>query len=329
VKSSISWTGDTWPIVVGCTQVSPGCKHCYAMRSVHRVNLCQAGIGRPAPYANLVELVQLGGRQVPRWTGEVGFFPDRLGEPLSWRAPRKVFVASQSDVFHDRVSNEQVAAIFGAMAATPRHTYQVLTKRPARMRAWFRWIEEQRAIDGDPWVTVLREAASYVGNARADELAAAADFDVPHPWPLPNVWLGTSAEDQRRLDERVPDLLETPAAVRFVSAEPLLERLDLWAYLKSPDRDRSLRIEGKPETPGLDWVIGGCESGPGARPCNSEWLRSLRDQCAAAGAAWFLKQSRPAPGVTVGEGSHRHRGVIELPYLDGVQHAAFPAVAHG
>lgn len=340
--TTISWTDETWPITVGCDQVSPGCKHCYAMRSVHRVNLCQAGAGRPAPYAGLVELVQLGGRQVPRWTGDVGFFPERLAMPLAWRSPRKVFVASQSDIFHDKFTNEQIAAIFGVMAATPRHTYQVLTKRPARMRAWFEWAakrgDDGRAMfpDDEPswrigqmlaWYLAKHGVNGYVGGTAA---TGYQDFDPRRqPWPLPNVWLGVSAEDQLRADQRIPELLDTPAAVRFISAEPLLERVVLWAYLRGPDRDRSLRIlerkpEGAPVAPGLDWVILGCESGPGARPCVSEWLRSMLAELAAAGVPAFLKQARGV-GVTAGAGSHRKGGgVIELPYLDGVQHAAFP-----
>lgn len=322
MSTTIGWTDETWPICVGCDQISPGCKHCYAMRSVHRVNLMQAGCGRPAPYTNLVELVQLGGRQAPRWTGEVGFYPEKLAMPFGWRSPRRIFVASQSDIFHDKFTNAQIAAIFGVMAATPRHTYQVLTKRPARMRAWFRWLDRCADEHAPPRAEICAIHAANFG-ANIDSAG------VPQVWPLPNVWLGVSAEDQAHADQRIPELLEIPSAVRFISAEPLLEHVNLWAYLRSPDRDRSLRIlERKPEhapvAPGLDWVIAGAESGPGARRCSGEWLRSLRDECAGAGVAFFLKQAAVAVGVTFGNGSHRSRGVVESPYLDGVQHAAFP-----
>ena len=262
----------------------------------------------------------------PRWTGDVRMVPEHLADPLRWKKPLRIFVNSMSDLFHEALTNEQIAAAFGVMAAAPRHTFQVLTKRPKRMREWFAWVAEYG-------LSVLAlEASLHLGEDR-DYIGS----EQPS-WPLPNVWLGVSVEDQEAATTRIPELLGTPAAVRFLSMEPLLGAIDLAAA--SPN-SRSFAED-------LDWVIAGCESGPGARRCKVEWLRSIRDQCAAAHVPFFLKQAqhidgaytitdiRPIPRVLgrqgelipvigVGDGSReKARGVIELPYLDGVQHAAFP-----
>ena len=346
--TAIEWTDTTWNPVVGCQRVSEGCRHCYAERLAHR--------GMTAAHRGLTVL----GADGPRWIGEVRFLPDRLAAPLGWRKPRRVFVNSMSDLFHDGVTNEQIAAVFGVMAAAPRHTFQVLTKRPARMVEWFRWVGSPPQITGHMHGRrgVLGECLAGFDAALADrawsEMAAArvAAEGQPTsigdacawPWPLPNVWIGVTAENQAAADERIPLLLAAPAAVRFVSVEPMIGPVNLtlhgsrikgwdedWRYdtLRGAEWGGIWRDEEDPpaRSTKLDWVIAGGESGPGARPCPSEWLRALRDEVVGAGVAFFLKQSRPAVGVTAGPGSARARGVIELPYLDGVQHAAFPAVA--
>lgn len=370
--SDIEWTDKTWPITVGCERTAPkgskqsGCGDasgggCYAELSVARVNRCQVGAGRPAPYADLVKLVKRGDKTVPRWTGTARFFADRLAQPLRWRKPARIFVSSQSDLFHDDITNEQLAAVFGVMAATPRHTYQVLTKRPGRMAEWFRWVSSPPQITGYMHGEhgVLSEHLAAVNEALADRAwkAMVADSVAKHgepksigdacawPWPLPNVWLGVSVENQAAADERIPHLLATPAAVRFISAEPLLGRVNLrhldadaaghakWCQIdaltgRQTDMGRPCRDVGAR----LDWVIAGAESGPGARPCDVSWLLSLRDQCEDAGTAFFLKQaadpSGPAfgePVITAGLGSkHKGRGLIGAPYLDGRQHLEMP-----
>ncbi len=179
----------------------------------------------------------------PRTSGPgfgVTLHPDKLIEPFAWRRSRIVFVNSMSDLFHGEIPDDFIADVFSVMEATPMHTYQVLTKRPGRMASLLR-----------AW--------------------AGEGFDPP-----PNVWLGTSVENQRWAAIRIPKLRETPAAVRFLSCEPLLGPIDLSPWIA--------------DRPGLDWVIAGGESGPGARPMHPAWVSGLRDQCLGAGVAFFMKQ---------------------------------------
>jgi len=225
MSTGIEWTDETWNPTTGCTKVSEGCDHCYAERITNR-------FGGPGAFDTVV------------------LHPDRLDKPLHWRKPRMVFVDSMSDLFHDDVPDYFIVNVFLAMAMSPEHTFQVLTKRPGRMASLLaRW-----------------EGGKF------DQLVG-----------LPNVWLGTSVENQKWADVRIPKLLETPAAVRFVSAEPLLGPVDVRAWF--PWQTRA--YEG---TIPLDWVIVGGESGPDARPMHPDWARSLRDQCQAAGVPYFFKQ---------------------------------------
>lgn len=369
-KTGISWTDATWNPVRGCSRVSEGCRNCYA--EVQAARIVHMGKGAPTAYDGLVKLVErdvrqfkmVGGeptgdfrtvrRTEARWTGEVRLVPEALGQPLRWSKPRRIFVNSMSDLFHESLTNEQIAAVFGVMAAAPQHTFQVLTKRAGRMREWFEWL----ASTGDLGVCMV-EAFCFLGGGSADDaiVERLTAKELP-PWPLPNVWLGVSVENQAAAGERVPELLRTPAAVRILSCEPLLDEVDLLPWF-DPTGACCGGFDGCPiggtpacpssaswrhtgpdgDDPTLDWVIAGCESGPGARECRVEWLRSLRDQCAAAQVPFFLKQAvkgggsfaefitgaRRMPGIWFGPGSkQKPGGVVELPYLDGVQHAAFP-----
>ena len=327
--TGISWTNATWNPIRGCTRVSEGCRHCYAERVAARFS------GPGQPYEGLavrkLRVISDDDQRVEaRWTGDVRFVAEHLADPLRWRRPRRIFVNSMSDLFHERLTNEQIAAVFGVMAAAPHHTFQVLTKRSARMREWFAWArrdftDRQRGIVSAPntFRALLDAAFEVLGPPSKPALDAAWHAHDDDRWPLPNVWLGVSAENQAAADERIPDLLATPAAVRWVSAEPLLGPVDLASA--SPNA-RSLAQD-------LDWIVAGCESGPGARPADVEWFRSLRDQCATAGVAFFLKQAARRGGewtdwkdvIGPGPGSKQKAGgVIELPYLDGVQHAEMP-----
>lgn len=347
-STGISWANATWNPIRGCTRVSEGCRHCYAERVAARFS----GPGQPYEGLAVRKLRVISDdeqRVEARWTGDVRFVAEHLADPLRWRRPRRIFVNSMSDLFHESLTNEQIAAVFGVMAATPRHTYQVLTKRAARMRAWFEWArgeftDQQRGIACAPntFRAMLDAAFEFLGQPSKPVLDAAWHAHDDDRWPLPNVWLGVSAENQAAADERIPDLLATPAAVRWVSAEPLLGPLDFWSpgslgYLRSVRRGdlNTYGAEILLDRPGLDWIVAGCESGPGARPANVEWFRSLRDQCASAGVAFFFKQAARRGGewtdwkdvIGPGPGSKQKAGgVIELPYLDGVQHAAFPEV---
>ena len=262
-KSKIEWTEATWNPILGCDKISPGCKNCYAIRTAHRL---QANPNPKVAKAFEGLTVIQGGE--PNWTGRVNFVAERLEEPLRWRQPRRIFVNSQSDLFHEGVTNEQIAAIFGVMAAARQHTFQILTKRPERALLWFRWIAkgdvESAAIRGCTLAAakLLRESfAPFVGPGARAEI----------PWPLPNVWLGVSCESPKYKD-RIDLLRETPGAVRMLSLEPLLEDLGV------------INLEG------IHWVIVGGESGPNARPMHPDWARSLRDQCKAAGVPFFFKQ---------------------------------------
>ena len=263
-----------------------------------------------------------------RWNGTVRMVPEHLADPLRWRKPRRIFVNSMSDLFHEALTNEQIAAVFGVMAAAPQHTFQVLTKRAKRMREYLQ--VDQRA----EWSSAL--ARHHLAGEHPDMLCDQIQFGDR---VLPNVWLGVSVENQAAADERVPDLIRTPAAVRFLSCEPLLGGVILQGDEPPPALHSRSYLRGVTGDERINWVIGGCESGPGARDCDVAWLRSLRDQCAAAAVPFFLKQAVSANpfnaamhsvGIGAGGGSKRKAGgVIELPYLDGVQHAAFPELQHG
>ena len=247
--TSIEWTEATWNPVRGCSVVSPGCTNCYAMRQAHR----HANAG--GAYAGLTKLSKGG----PVWTGEMRTVPELLDWPLRKRKPLYIFVNSMSDLFHEDVPDEFIRAVFSVMAQAKQHTFQVLTKRAARMRDL---LEGWRKAG-----LTLREGCGVT---------------------LPNVWLGVSVEDQRRADERIPLLLETPAAVRWISAEPLLEAINVERYFWHGVHVGEARHRTTPSP--LHWVVCGGESGPGARTFDIAWARLLRDQCRAAGVPYFLKQ---------------------------------------
>ena len=278
--TTIEWTQRTWNPVRGCSRVSPGCDNCYAMRQAHRFS------GNCQPYEGLTTIR----RGKVDWTGSVRFVPEMLEVPLQ-RKPTTWFVNSMSDLFHESLTNEQIAAVFGVMAATHQHTYQILTKRPQRMRDWFAWVGD----DGLRWsrmVAAIRQNYPH-RPALGRRVIEGLDSQVLQ-WPLTNVWLGVSCEDQARANERIPLLLETPATVRFVSAEPLLGPIDLtrltWGNGDFCNALRRDSYRGGLDSERLDWVIVGGESGPGARPCDVEWIRSIVRQCREAGTACFVKQ---------------------------------------
>lgn len=265
-ETSIEWTQMSWSPVVGCTRVSAGCDHCYAVLMTRRL----AAMGQ-AKYAGLVN------RGKGHFNGTVRLHEPSLDLPLRWRKPRRIFVNPMSDLFHEGVPEEAIDQVFAVMALTPRHTYQVLTKRPERMLSYLRQVEDER--DMQRWESAARE----MGRTMVFE----GDWVGPE-WPPRNIWLLVSVENQATADERIPPLLQTPAAVRGVSVEPLLGPVDLESIPQPIDWP----------TPGIawcefrdiDWVICGGESGPGARPMKPSWARDLRDQCQAAGVPFFFKQ---------------------------------------
>lgn len=300
--TTIAWTGAVWNPVRGCALVSAGCEHCYAMRFAGRFS------GDGQPYEGLTQPTKKG----HVWTGEARFVQEILSAPLRWKTPRRVFVNSMSDLFHKDITNGEIAAVFAVMAAAPQHTFQVLTKRPERMREWFEWVRSAGQALRD---AVGIEPPSGSAEPSACALAAptgAIDVRSLLPqfgrtcWPLPNVWLGVSAEDQESAGKRIPYLLKTPAAVRFVSAEPLLGPLDLrtiWGFgeFTKPLTGEHVRVNQNSGFststmgPGLDWVIVGGESGPNARPCDVQWVRAIVQQCKHSGVPAFVKQLGARP----------------------------------
>ena len=305
--TKISWADATWSPLVGCDKVSRGCDHCYAIRNAHRMAAHPNRLVADA-YAG----VEAGGE----WTGNVNLLANRLDQPLRWRKPRMIFVNAQSDLFHKDVPDEFIARVFAVMALTPRHTYQVLTKRHGRMRSLLR---------SDNFRPAVEDAMRGVVAAHRTERA------WHKAWPLPNLWLGVSVEDQATADLRIPALLDTPAAVRFLSCEPLLGPMDLQMAVPRPCTcgpgqtfligETRAHKTGCPALrwPFPDWVIVGGESGPGARPMHPDWARSLRDQCAPVGVPYFFKQwgEHGPDGRRVGR-----RATGDL--LDGRQHHEWP-----
>lgn len=269
--STIEWTDATWNPITGCAVVSPGCSNCYAMR------LAGTRLAHHPSRAGLTRDTKAG----PVWTGEVRFNEEWLTQPLRWKRPRQIFVCAHGDLFAEGVPDAWIDRVFAVMALAPQHTFQVLTKRSARMREYMADPHTPGRIYDLVCDLAVIEAVDVVLVAPGFEAGAPTGRRVLLGlWPVPSVWVGVSAEDQRRADERIPDLLATPAAVRWVSAEPLLGPLDLWLYL---DPQHQFRRR-------LDWIVAGGESGPGARPMLIEWARSLRDQCNGAGVAFFMKQ---------------------------------------
>ncbi|TMV49383.1 phage Gp37/Gp68 family protein [Paenibacillus mesophilus] len=243
-KTKIEWSDATWNPVTGCSKVSEGCRNCYALTLAERFR------GTPGHYFEK--------------GFDVTLRPDKLDQPLRWRRPRRIFVNSMSDLFHPDVQDDFIDQVFAVMALCPQHTFQILTKRPERMAQYLNHSSRKNDIETSAHGTSYRIS----GFGRLD----LKDEDYDFQWPLPNVWLGVSVEIQKAADDRIPLLIETPAAVRFLSCEPLLGEVVV------PWWNR------------IDWIIVGGEKGPGARPMHPDWARSLRDQCQAAGVPFFFKQ---------------------------------------
>ena len=301
-KTRIEWADATVNAVNGCSLESPGCTNCYAMK------LAGTRLKHHPSRAGLTADSKAG----PVWTGEVRLNETALLQPLRWKAARRIFWNAHGDLFHENVPDEWIDRVFAVCALTPQHQHLILTKRSARMRQYFSDATSYKSGDGTfSRGNIVADAARSLGatlrQCREAKLAA---------WPLPNVWLGVSVEDQARADQRIPDLLATPAAVRFISAEPLLGPVDLTVICADADgfklnlnaldgfirhlEHRSAMTGHVTQTPKfgyidglrtpLDWVIVGGESGPNARPMHPDWARTLRDQCAAAGVPFFFKQ---------------------------------------
>lgn len=303
-KTGIEWCDATWNPIVGCSVVSPGCTNCYAMKMAARIERMNFGLHvRQAPSVEAVPPSVYDGltretKAGPVWTGEVRLARENvLTQPLRWKGTRAIFVNSMGDLFHENVPDAWIDRVFAVMALAPQHTFIVLTKRARRMRHWF---DDERSIPVGNLCSEMRAAGFGAPPNGVGPLGHLQPGD--HWWPLSNVVLGVSAERQQEADERIPDLLATPAAKRVVSAEPLLGQIDFLG-----DNMEGPLTNGEPtaeqianDTTGwrvirygvsrLDGIIVGGESGPGARPMHPDWARAIRDQCAAAGVPFFFKQ---------------------------------------
>ena len=248
--SNIEWCDASWNPATGCSHVSEGCRNCYAERDWKRLSTMSKTVYYEREFT------------------DVQCHYDRLNQPLRWRKPRRIFVNSMSDLFHDDVPDDFITLVFAAMAQAYHHQFIVMTKRPMRASNWF--------CTGNRHLEMTRAFVNF------------KDYCEPvGPWPLPNVWLGVSVEDQPTADERIPILIKTPAAVKVLSVEPLLERVTVtMAVEQFHARDALLRLNKPP----VDWVIVGGESGAAARPFQSDWARSIRDECKTAGVPFFMKQ---------------------------------------
>lgn len=266
-ETKIQWTDATWNPVRGCSRVSEGCRNCYAEKVAARFS------GPSMPYEGLAK--------DGKWTGKVRFIREHLKDPLKWKKPRRIFVNSISDIFHESLSDAEIGWIFTIMSEAYWHTFQVLTKRPERMHELLAGPKNH-----DDW--------------------------PPRMWHrgiLPNVWLGVSVEDQKTANHRIPILCKTPAAARFISAEPLLGPVSLFHEEEGCLRGCAVDIhqystqggpDGPPEgvddsQPCLDWVIVGGESGPDARVFNIGWARKIISECRRFSVPIFVKQLGSEP----------------------------------
>ena len=294
--SKIEWTNATWNPITGCTVLSPGCTNCYAMRLAGgrlRNHPSRAGLTQPS-------------KAGPVWTGEVRFNEQWLDQPLRWRKPLRIFVCAHGDLFHEDVPDEWIDQVNAVISVCPQHDFQVLTKRAERMHDYWSDPDTPARIETFQWA-FIEDKVDPLARRSDDIRATALDTDEP----FPNLWVCVSVEDQDRANERIPWLLETPAAVRGVSLEPLLGPIDLtnisasrWpsdppgpadaSYVDSLRGERWYLRQGQRFGPDrvnrIDWVIVGGESGHGARPMHLDWARQLRDQCQAAGVPIFVKQ---------------------------------------
>ena len=320
-KTSIEWVrnddgseGYSWPVINGCLPAGPGCEHCYAMR------LAATRLKHTERYKGLARF----GSNGPQWTGAVRLVEKELTMPLRLRKPSRIFVCDMGDLFYEEVTDAMIDRVFAVMMLAPQHTFIVLTKRAERMRAYL--------SDPTLYERVLVHADALRAS-RSDLTMTGVSNPTTHPPPW--IWWGVSVENQDAADERVPLLLQTPAAVRFLSVEPLLGPVNLdpphcqycpddledlghaddgtpWCMRCDSEMAQGWWLEpldddGQPlNGPAINWVITGGESGPRARPASPQWFRNIRDQCVASGVAYFHKQNGEYASVSEVEGPGEH-----------------------
>lgn len=331
-KTGINWTNATWNPLVGCSIVSPGCINCYAMHQAARIQRMQPS----SHYVGTTK--QVNGNTV--WTGVLKSAPEHIWEaPLRWQKPRKIFVNSMSDLFHENMPVEYIDRVFAVMYLASRHTFQVLTKRPAVMSKYLH--DKQTPIRIAELVKSYTDRADIFGQAvrREGWLKAAA-------MPYKNVWLGVTVENQKAADERIPILMAVPAAIRFLSVEPLIGPVAL-KFVRcingcgfiSPVPVNNGKDYGCPEChsivnamrmvsrPGLffykkpiDWVIVGGESGDDARPMHPSWAENIMRECMTAGVPFFFKQWgqwQPDDGLLHAKNIVENMPLVRVPFSGG------------
>lgn len=272
MKNKIGWCDQTWNPIIGCDKISEGCKECYAEKIAYRLAHMRMNQGESLPeYENVIDW------KSKRWNGKTYFIESILQKPLKRKKPTKYFVCSMGDLFHESVHFEWIDTLFTVMSDCDHHTYQILTKRPERMKEFFDWKNEQtKELFNAPWV------------------------------PKDNIWLGVTAENQERANERIPILLQIPAKVHFVSVEPMLGEISLsilkdtqdgvtgfYNALRGYSCHKSYHVSRKDDIykkiPKLDWVICGGETGQNERPMKREWVENLLNQCKEANVPFFFK----------------------------------------
>ena len=337
--SKIEWTEKTWNPVVGCAVTSPGCKNCYAMQMAGRLESINSVTNKMPQYVGTTKKVN--GKTV--WTGKIGIAPDHVWEkPLRRKKPTMYFVNSEGDLFHPNVPDDAIDRAFAVMALSPQHTFQVLTKHPERMRDWMR--AHTTETWGDLGYSLFFQQAfewpyfsdkeEWLDNHLHNGALSDALCCQPELWP--NVWLGVSVEDQNHANQRIPLLLDTPAAIRFISVEPLLSKISFrWAAWHPMSGGKGTITNHLDGLRRLDWVICGGESGRNARPMHPAWARSLRDECAEAGVPFFFKQwglnipwnqVHPKRSNDPDDFCFRGQKNLDPKTLDGVVHNAMPLI---
>ncbi|MBH8566756.1 phage Gp37/Gp68 family protein [Nostoc sp. CENA67] len=307
--TTIQWTDETWNLIVGCSRISPGCERCYAATA--------------AKSARLQQFPQY--QKVKDWDGTVEFVESQLLKPLRWKKPKRIFVCSMSDLFHENVPDEWIDKVLAVASLCPQHTFQILTKRPHRALQYLTRENRFAFIDYQAY-EILR--------------AGRTPYTREHPvvsLPLKNCWIGTTVENQAMANKRIPTLLQIPAAARFLSCEPLLEAIDLSEWLICPEcqgeqlwyekrtgprlgvagRKQCFKCKDKRFYSDLSWAIIGGESGPGARPCSIDWIRSAARQCQEAEIPVFVKQLGSnccvMPGLAFGYSDRKGGDIAEFP----------------
>lgn len=263
MSTKIQWTDETWNPIIGCSKISPGCVNCYAETMATR--LAAMSIKKVIPSLNGYPEIIFG----RKWNGKVVFMQQAISKPLAWRKPRKIFVCSMGDLFHESVPFEWIDMVMAIIACTPHHTYQILTKRPDRMAEYFSCSKDMLI---SRWENAIYKMGICDKNDDLDSVVCYIYNRSEREWPLNNVWLGVTAENQEQANKRIPILLQIPSVIKFVSIEPMIDYVRLVRFL-----------------PELHWVICGGESGQNARPINPDWVRNLRDACEDYERPFFFK----------------------------------------